>query len=154
MDRVRNLDAYVSENDWIEYGGPYKSPNDLSQLYGQVDIVWICCTYEVRKMGNWMFARANRFYEACCYKRPMIARTSTADACVVEERAIGLCIDLSDVRGCVEQILAISPEQLQLWRENMDKVTRDIYFYTDEHQRLLDIIDSAGSSKLAVESGD
>jgi len=135
-----DLEVYAKENPGIEYGGAYLSPDDLPYLYEKIDIVWVCFTYIGEQVGNWMWARTNRFYEACFYKKPIIARLGTEDGRVVTEKGLGLCLDLSDVNACVEQILAIGPDDLQRWHNNLKKLPQNIYIYIDEHQQLLNIL--------------
>jgi len=146
MGEVTDIESHVRGNPWMEYGGPYVSPDDLPQLYRCVDIVWICFTYVGERIGNWMWAKTNRFYESCFYKKPVIARLGTEDGRVVAEKELGICVDVSDVSSCVEQILSISPADLQRWHSNLNKLPEDIYLYKDEHQRLLDILNQINSS--------
>ena len=151
MGEVTDIEAEIGGSPWIEYGGPYLSPDDLPQLYGDVDIVWVCFTYVGEQVGNWMWARTNRFYEACFYKKPIIARLGTEDGRVVAEEGIGVCVAVSDVSSCVEQILAINPAELQRWRSNLDKLREDTYLYTDEHQRLMNILSPIHSAESLSE---
>lgn len=151
IGEVTDIESDIKENPWVEYGGPYLSPDDLPRLYESVDIVWACYTYMGKQVGNWMWARTNRFYEACFYKKPIIAGLGTEDGRVVSEKGLGICVDVSDVRSCVEQILAIAPADLQRWRNNLDKLPEDIYLYTDEHQQLMDILSRMHSSQAVQE---
>lgn len=147
MGEVTDIESEIKGNPWLEYGGPYVSPGDLSQLYGCVDIVWVCFTYVGERVGNWMWAKTNRFYEACFYKKPLIARLGTEDGRVVAEKGLGVCVNVSDVNSCVEQILSISPADLQRWRSNMDKLPEDIYLYSNEHQQLMNTLNRMNSAE-------
>jgi len=140
-----DIETYVKENPWIEYGGQYLSPDDSPYLYGNVDFVWACYPYEGTHIGNWLWARTNRFYEACFYEKPMIVQANSEEGRVVREKGIGMCLDLSDVNACVEQILATSPDDLRRWRNNLKQLPKDLYLHTNEHQRLLDILNSISS---------
>jgi succinoglycan biosynthesis protein ExoL len=142
---IVDIEACAKENPWIEYGGQYLSPDDCPYMYGNVDIAWVSYPYEGTQVGNWMWARTNRFYEACFYGKPMIAQSGTEDGRVVEEKDLGMCLDPSDINACAEQILTIRPDDLQRWRNNIRQLPENLYIYTDEHQRLLDILNSISS---------
>lgn len=118
----------------IEYGGPYKNPDELPELYHQVDLVWIAHHHGAT---NVLWARANRFYESCFFRKPMIAQRDTEDGRVVEAFNIGVCIDLNDMRKSIDSILNIRDSEINKWHENIKKLPVKVYTYTDEHEKLL-----------------
>ena len=122
---------------YITYDGPYVSPDDLSKLYDQVDIVWIA--HHMSKTSLKM-NRANRFYEACFFKKPMIAQIGTQDAKDVNVYKIGTSVDLSNIGDAVNRILKIDTANISQWRENIVEIPRQVFLYTDEHQMLFEAI--------------
>jgi len=142
---IVDIEACTKENPWIEYGGPYLSPDDCPYLYRDVDIVWACYHYEGMLTGDWSWGLTNRFYESCFYEKPMIVQAKRESGRVVREKEIGVCVDLSDINASVEQILNITPDDLRKWRNNIRQLPENLYIYTDEHQRLLDILNSISS---------
>ena len=135
-----DLDEQTRALSHIDYRGPYVSPEDLPRMYGQVDIVWACYPYQGTEAGNWRWARTNRFYEACLFHRPMFAQVGTEDGRVVEALELGRCLDLSDVSGTVAAILGVSDQDLVRWRQNIGRLPKETYVYTDEHAQLLEKI--------------
>lgn len=118
----------------IKYYGSYKAPDDLSQIYGMIDIVWACYhPLSENKLGNWMWARTNRFYEACFFNIPMITQRNTEDCKIVEKFQIGLCLDLSNIQKAVEQLLSINNDQFIKWEHKIKNIPEDIYIYKFEH---------------------
>jgi succinoglycan biosynthesis protein ExoL len=138
--KVGDLANDTRDNPWIEFAGPYLSPKDLPQLYQKVDIVWVCYPYKTKKTGNWRWAKTNRFYESCYYKKPMIALSGTQDGNIVADKELGICFDLSDVDSCAEQILNISQDNLKAWRSNIEHLPESVYLSCDEGQRILDAL--------------
>lgn len=132
---LKDLEDEILSAEFVEYGGPYVSPDELASLYKQVDLVWIAHAHEA---NNYLWARANRFYEACYFKRPMIAQVGTQDGEVVTTLNIGKNIDLLDIEQAIEEVLEIGREQIQIWHDNFEKLPQDIYLYTDEHKKLFD----------------
>jgi succinoglycan biosynthesis protein ExoL len=130
----------------LHYGGPYVAPNELPEMYGKVDIVWAAYPYEAdRKTQNWRWARTHRFYEACCFGKPMIVQKGTEDARVVEACNIGLSLDLTDPEAAVKTLQAITPEQLASWTKNIKALPKHMYLYSDEHAKLADYLRSSSA---------
>jgi len=136
---LENLEEEAEAIPYIDYGGPYVSPDDLPEMYGQIDIAWVA-HYHGR--SNLLWARANRFYEACHFQRPMIAQIGTQDSRVVQDLGLGICLDLSDIEGTVEHILEISDSDLEQWQGNIRRLPKYVYTYTDEHKRLLEFLET------------
>jgi succinoglycan biosynthesis protein ExoL len=133
-----NLVAEAQALPHIEYGGPYEAPADLPTLYSQIDMVWAAYGYMGRRIGNWRWARTNRFYESCFFGKPMFAQTDTADGHVVSELGLGTCVDMASIEKAAESILNISATDMEAWVSNLRCLAPELYVHTDEHQRLLD----------------
>jgi succinoglycan biosynthesis protein ExoL len=128
----------ISNN--LKYLGPFKSPDDLPCLYNQIDLVWACYPFPEKKSWNWRWARTNRYYECCYFKKPMIVLEESGDADDVRMYDIGKIIYNDDVRHIVKQINEITINDIIKWESNMKKLRKDIYLYTDEGDRLKKII--------------
>lgn len=136
----RGLDSFEEEArsiPYIEYGGPYVSPDDLDSIYQQVNIVWACYTYQGTGTGNWRWARTNRFYESCFFKKPMFAQAGSEDGRLVDRLGIGACLNLDDIGKTADRILTASHKELVQWQENIEHLPTDIYLYKNEHRQLL-----------------
>jgi succinoglycan biosynthesis protein ExoL len=127
----------IQNTEFVEYGGPYISPDDLPMMYRQVDMVWVATSIS---QSHLQWARVNRFYEACYFGLPMIAQEGTQDGQVVDKLGLGTLIDLLDVDRAVDQILRINEAKLVEWQKHSAEVPEYIYVYTDEHERLLKAI--------------
>jgi len=132
----KNLIKDVENISNIVYYGPYVAPDELPIIYGMVDIIWACYPFNKNKIGNWLWARTNRFYEACFLNKPIIAQKQTEDCKVVEKLQIGLCLDLSNIQKSVEQLLNIDENQLIKWETKIKNIPEDIYIYNFEHNLL------------------
>lgn len=133
----------------VIYDGPYVSPDDLPEIYNQVNLVWACYTYQGNGIGNWLWARTNRFYESCFFKKPMINMAGTEDGRLVKDLNIGKCIDMRDVEKSINHILNINYHDLIVWQSNINKLPEHTYIYTNEHNRLLKAI----KNKTGVDGG-
>lgn len=135
------LKAAAASQSHLSYEGSYLAPAELPDIYGQVELVWACYPYEEnRQIANSKWARTNRFYEACYFKKPMICQAGTEDARVVEALHIGMAVDLSKPEEVVSLLKAITEEQMDIWRENLNRLPKAIYMYDDEHEILANFL--------------
>lgn len=135
-----NLDEWDNSSEWISFQGPYVAPDELPEMYGNVDLVWGCFPLfgpDRLELHSGVMARTNRFYEAFFFRRPLISRSDSEDGRVVRGDGIGLCVDLRNREETVERLLSISVEEIAGWRLAMDRLPPAVYSYTDEHQRLI-----------------
>jgi len=129
-----SFDRDVVASPHIEYGGPYVVPDDLAAMYANVDIVWIA---HFMNRNSMLRNRANRFYEACFFQKPMLAQEGSQDGRAVQDLNLGLCVDLADVEGTVARLLQIGEAEVAEWKQALAQLPSQIYTYTDEHERLL-----------------
>jgi succinoglycan biosynthesis protein ExoL len=135
---TEDLRNEIDSLDHISYGGEYVSPQDLPFLYDQIDVSWVCYPYSRESLGNWRWARTNRFYEACYFHKPMLALKNTEDGKVVDEFGIGQSLDLNRaVQDIAREIETLVREHIDLWNVNIKQVPENIYIFQDEHQHLL-----------------
>lgn len=140
---VGDMENELRSNPYVGYGGSYVAPDDLPTLYSQVDMIWACYPYQGTGIGNYLWARTNRFYESCYFKRPMFAQTGTEDGRVIEVLGLGISLDLSNIEEAVERILSITRTEFNQWQYNITRLFKDIYILTDEHKQLLQMFESS-----------
>lgn len=137
---LSSIEEYIGDNKNIEYGGLYRSPDDLTKIYSNVDIVWAAYPYSNQENGNWTMARTIRFYEACAYNKPVIVQHGTPHAKVVEENKIGLVVDMSDVEKATSDVMSITSDIIQVWEENLKRLDNNIYLHSDEFKKFKKMI--------------
>ncbi|OPX84753.1 MAG: hypothetical protein A4E53_03810 [Pelotomaculum sp. PtaB.Bin104] len=145
---VGDLANKFRSNPNIAYGGPYVAPDDLPTLYDRVDIIWACYPYQGVGIGNYRWARTNRFYEACYFKKPMFAQKGTEDCRVIEALGLGAGVDLSNIEASVERILRITRAELNQWRRNLALLPEGVYKLTNEHEQLLSMLETSTDNRL------
>lgn len=126
IEKIQNLEH-------VSYYGAYVSPIDLEIMYSEIDISWIAYPYSKESIGNWLWAKTNRYYESAYYKTPMIASVGTQDGNLVQVKSIGLTVDLADLIGSVNKIAEISKSQIDLWGTNIEALDTRDFVITDEY---------------------
>lgn len=136
----KEIDRILLQNKNTRYLGSYRSPQDLAEIYSKVDLIWACYPPFPEYDVNHLSGRPNRFYEACYFGIPIIARKSVAFANDIEKYAIGKVIGTVDVDETVHQLKEITGTDLRLWRDNMKKLSDSVFMLVDEPDRLRDEI--------------
>ena len=131
---LAGLESEVAGRRNIEYFGPFEAPRELPAIFGWPDLVWIAHAYGE---ANQAWARANRFYQAGYFGKPMVAQRGTEDGRVVESENFGPVIDLHDPDSSLECLAKIGPDDLRGWRQAIEGAPRDLFVLGDEHDQLL-----------------
>ena len=124
----------------VEFRGEYRSPQDLSSLYSDLDFVWACYpppeNKNKNKNKNWrwaqMICRSNRFYESCYFKKPIISVAGSGDAKEVERYGIGEVVSDQAIDSMITTLTKITQEKLLRWDESLSKLPKSVYEYTTE----------------------
>jgi len=125
----------------VTYGGAYRWPQELPDLYGQVDMVCAAAPVRTDHLDNKAWARANRFYESCWFQKPLLVSKGGGDEPDVMEFGIGMGVPFDKPREAVEAISAINGEDLARWKEGLLRVPRWVYVETeDEWQELSSLV--------------
>lgn len=119
----------------VKWLGEYKSPQDLPQLYGQVDMIW-ASPFPGPDESNWRWARSNRFYEACHFRKPLIVYRDSGDGKAVRTYDIGIEIGGNSIETNVRKINAICKDDIERWSQNMRELEPSVYTLTDESKLL------------------
>ena len=85
----------------MTYFGRYRSPEDLSAIYDELDVVWAGDFMEAGYNSVWLLP--NRIYEGGYYCTPSIAPAGTETAAWLERNDCGFIIDapLSETLGAL-----------------------------------------------------
>lgn len=135
MDRDKDFDDFLALKN-VEYFGEYKSPQDLDRIYSKVDVVWAVYPFPTNHDQNWKWARTNRFYESCFFKKPMIVLENSADGNIVSKLEIGMTIEQSDDKETAKLIWETTKKKWGYWHKNISKLPEHIYLYTNEGELL------------------
>lgn len=127
------------------WSGPYRNPDDLTDLYGSVSLVWT--PYQLRwdTPANWQWARTNRYFESCSFGVPPIARRGTPDGDEVAATFIGLALEVPSTgwkESIVEALAAIEPAQVGGWRDALDSAAGGIIATGQQERAYIDALES------------
>ena len=85
-----DFDAFVRDEPYLSFEGPYRNPEDLRAIYDDVHFAWAMDFFEEGLNSSWLLP--NRLYESCLYGTVPIALEGTQTARFLSEKAIGLVL--------------------------------------------------------------
>lgn len=131
----------------MAYHGEFRNPDDLSTMFRRFDLVWVAHAHGTT---NTDWARANRFYEACCFGKPMIGQRGTLDGGEIDRLDMGFCIDLNDADEALDRIASITARDVSSWRSHVLALDEAVYQYGGEHAELAQRMRQARMPPMAV----
>ncbi|NSX54893.1 glycosyl transferase family 1 [Parasulfitobacter algicola] len=105
-DVMPDFDQIVANNPFLHFGGPYRYPDDLADIYSQVDLAWLLDFYQQGENSDWLLP--NRLYEGCAHGAVPLVRATTETARFLQKRKIGAIIDTNDADKIATQLEAIN----------------------------------------------
>lgn len=117
----------LDRNPHLEYRGAFRNPEDLADLYREVDMMMACYRTDI----PWCWAQSCRYYQACLFRTPLIVRAGTGDAGPVARHRIGLVIAGDDIEHAAAAIGRVTRADWVRWHANMAALPRSVYAHTD-----------------------
>ncbi|MBU2888763.1 hypothetical protein [Celeribacter halophilus] len=139
-----NLEDEISDYPNIVYHGRYRAPEDLNQIYSDVDLVWAGDWYEAGFNSLWLLP--NRIYEGGYFGVPAFAPEGTQTAKWLHENGIGLIVSEpieANFTPLIQRLLN-DPSPLIELRRSLAALPRDTFVEPPEVMR--EMVDRATSS--------
>lgn len=97
---LKDFDSFMRGEPFMSFRGAYRNPEDLSEIYGEVQFAWAIDFFEEGQNSAWLLP--NRIYEGCRYGTVPIAIKGTETARFIARRDIGFVLEDASVEGLVE----------------------------------------------------
>ena len=92
-----DFDGFVAAEPHLRFDGPYRNPEDLAAIYGEVHFTWAIDFFEEGLNSSWLLP--NRLYEGCRYGAVPIAMRPTETGRFLADRHLGVLLDNPSVEG-------------------------------------------------------
>jgi succinoglycan biosynthesis protein ExoL len=133
FDMTRFL-ADVERLENVTYGGPYRNPEDLADVYGAVDIVWSMDFNSPNSNSKWLLT--NGLYEAGYFGKPVLGLRGTAVGQVLESWGSGWCLAEPVETAVIDFVRRLTVEQYEAKRHELGRLTPDLFMETNEIERI------------------
>lgn len=105
---LKDFDTFMRGEPFMTFRGAYRNPEDLAEIYDEVQFCWAIDFYEEGLNSAWLLP--NRLYEGCRYGTVPIAMAGTETARYIAGRDIGLVLADATVDSLVELFSTIDQE--------------------------------------------
>ncbi len=99
----------------VTFGGRYKAPDDLSEIYADVDLIWAGDWYEEGANSLWLLP--NRIYEGGYFATPALAPAGTETARWLSDHGSGILLE-----DPIERTLEVEISRLLDDRAKIDRL--------------------------------
>jgi succinoglycan biosynthesis protein ExoL len=127
LTEIPDFQAEVDALPNVEFHGAYRSPEDLSRLYGGVDVVWAGDFMEAGFNSSWLLP--NRLYEGGYYAVPPIASAGTQTAKWIDAHGVGFTLseDLATTLPALARQLMDAPQAIAQRRARLLDLPADTF---------------------------
>lgn len=117
------------------YFGPYRNPDDLAEIYGNVHFAWSIDLLDEGSNSDWLLP--NRVYEGGLHDAVAIARAGTATSDMVERENLGVVLQTPLYEDLADFILQLTPEKYQALAESSRRAPRSLFIDDNDTRNLL-----------------
>lgn len=115
MQTMERVEALSVEYPNVHYHGKFKSPEDLSKIYEDLDIVVAC--YDNASL-NERIAEPNKLYESLFFCKPIIVSPNTYLSKRVQDLECGFIVDANEYNSVKDFIANLSIDEVSRISEN------------------------------------
>lgn len=154
LDQMPDFHAVVEDNPDLDYGGPYRYPDDLPQIYGAVRLVWLVDRFDAGANSDWLLP--NRLYEGGAHGRIPVALEGTQVASFLRAKGIGLVLPRPDAAAADEVLRPLTEESLLRLQAAMRAVPLSTWVTTADDSRSLlhDILGRAAATQDSMRAAE
>ena len=120
-----DFDAFVAAEPYLRFDGPYRNPQDLAAIYGEVHFTWAIDFFEEGLNSSWLLP--NRLYEGCRYGAVPIAMRRTETGRFLADRHLGALLDNPSVEGLTAVLADMDFEDYAASRQKILAEDRDTW---------------------------
>ncbi|WP_457150018.1 glycosyltransferase [Mesorhizobium sp. P5_C1] len=90
LSEFPDFHAFVESEPWLSFGGPYRNPEDMASIYGDVHFSWAIDFFEAGQNSEWLLP--NRLYEGCRFGAVPISMGDTETGRFLSKQDIGILL--------------------------------------------------------------
>ena len=112
-----DFDATVAAHDNIIFHGAYAYPDDLSRIYGGLDLVWAQDLWQAGSNSDWLLP--NRIYEASWAGCPCIAVAGTETGRRINDDRLGWTIEQPEAAELLDLLAQLERTEIAARRRDL-----------------------------------
>ncbi len=135
---MENFLRDIEQMSNVVYGGPFRNPEDLAEIYHAVDIVWSADCNELDANSKWLLT--NGIYEAGYFGKPVIGLARTAIGEFLSQYRSGWCLDNPADEQLITLMRELTVEGYRAKRDAILALREDCFVETDEVEMLWTLV--------------
>ena len=120
----------VSRMENAIYGGPFRNPEDLPEIYESIDIVWSADCNVLSGNSKWLLT--NGIYEAGYFGKPVIGLAGTAVGEFLEQYGSGWCLSAPVDQRLITLIGGLTLQQYDAKRTTISRMRPEFFKESNE----------------------
>ncbi|RVC59293.1 glycosyltransferase [Mesorhizobium sp.] len=97
LSEFPDFHAFVEAEPWLSFRGPYRNPEDMAAIYGDVHFSWAIDFFEAGQNSEWLLP--NRLYEGCRFGAVPISMGHTETGRFLNQQDIGVLLSEATPEG-------------------------------------------------------
>lgn len=134
--------AATSGRPNFQYLGPYQSPRDLPDIYGQIHFSWAIDFLDANSNSDWLLP--NRVYEGGLFDAISIAREGTATGDMVVREGLGVTLREPIDESLSDWLQAMNPTRFAGLLESAHRAPRTLFIDESDTAALLEAVAKTG----------
>lgn len=122
-----DFDRFVASEPHVCFHGPYRNPDDLAAIYGEVHFVWAIDFFEQGQNSEWLLP--NRLYEGCRHGAVPIAMRGTETGNFLAARGCGLLLDEASTQALQAAVGAMDAEAYDVRKRSVTSIDPATWIY-------------------------
>lgn len=138
--RINQRDFFRTLEDFsnIKYGGEYRYPEDLPQIYNAIHLTWCIDLSQSWYNSRWLLP--NGFYESGLFAVPMLSLKGFEVGDLVEELDIGWAISQPYISFLIEFLKQLTWQDYVYKKERLARVPKSYFQGNDQFKKMCDVI--------------
>lgn len=119
-DQMPDFDREVAATPGMQFHGPYKNPDDLATIYGEVHFCWAIDMFEEGLNSSWLLP--NRLYESGLYRAIPIGLAGVETSNLMKTLGIGITLPEASEAALATMLESMTPERYKTLQAATDEV--------------------------------
>ncbi|RVD58152.1 glycosyl transferase family 1 [Mesorhizobium sp. M2D.F.Ca.ET.185.01.1.1] len=97
LSEFPDFHGFIEAEPWLSFRGPYRNPEDMAAIYGEVHFSWAIDFFEAGQNSEWLLP--NRLYEGCRFGAVPISMAGTETGRFLKRQDIGVLLSEATPEG-------------------------------------------------------
>jgi succinoglycan biosynthesis protein ExoL len=139
--KMGDVHAVIRDTPGMYYHGPYKAPEELAKIYGDVHFTWAIDFFQEGANSDWLLP--NRLYEGGLHGAVPIALRGVETGRWLQQHGVGLLVDLPLEQSVGELLTRMTPQTYRDAMGLLESANRGLFQWTDADCK--DLVDRLGA---------